>query len=158
MRREDKEFLKSQIENLKESAHERSHECFATILMQIDYLNMKLLSAEKACKKLSKMLKEKNKKSISELEKSKADYKTIEANCDSLILNYMQESEYSKKIYDDLQRANIKNEELERIKTILLEQNSIMAGKLSVYEPIKKAESQSDETADTVRASDPAEK
>lgn len=160
MRREDKEFLKSQIENLKESAHER----FATLLMQIDYLNMKLLSAEKACKKLSKMLKEKNKKSISEvekikseLEKSKADYKMIEANCDSLILNYMQESEYSKKIYDDLQRANIKNEELERIKTILLEQNSIMAGKLSVYEPIKKVESQPDETADTVRASDPAE-
>ena len=38
MRRADKEFLNTQIENLKESAHE----CFATLLMQIDYLNMKL--------------------------------------------------------------------------------------------------------------------
>lgn len=48
MRKADKEFLKSQIENLKESAHERSHKCFATVLMQIDYLNLKLLKAEKA--------------------------------------------------------------------------------------------------------------
>ena len=53
MRREDKElFLKSQIENLKKSAHERSHECFAAVLMQIDYLNLKLVKAEKGCKKL----------------------------------------------------------------------------------------------------------
>lgn len=145
MRREDKEFLKSQIENLKESAHERSHKCFATVLMQIDYLNLKLLKAEKGCKKL----REENRR-------LRAENQMLEDNCDSLMVNYMQESEYSKKIYDDLQRANIKNEELERIKTILLEQNSIMAGKLSVYEPIKKAESQPDETADTVRASDPA--
>lgn len=143
MRREDKEFLKSQIENLKESAHER----FATVLMQVDYLNLKLLKAEKGCKKL----REENRR-------LRAENQMLEDNCDSLMVNYMQESEYSKKIYDDLQRANIKNEELERIKTILLEQNSIMAGKLSVYEPIKKAESQPDETADTVRESDPAEK
>lgn len=143
MRREDKEFLNSQIENLKESAHER----FATVLMQVDYLNLKLLKAEKGCKKL----REENRR-------LRAENQMLEDNCDSLMVNYMQESEYSKKIYDDLQRANIKNEELERIKTILLEQNSIMAGKLSVYEPIKKAESQPDETADTVRESDPAEK
>lgn len=143
MRRADKEFLKSQIENLKESAHER----FATVLMQIDYLNLKLFRAEKGCKKL----REENRR-------LRAENQMLEDNCDSLMVNYMQESEYSKKIYDDLQRANIKNEELERIKTILLEQNSIMAGKLSVYEPIKKAESQPDETADTVRESDPAEK
>lgn len=142
MRREDKEFLNSQIENLKESAHER----FATVLMQVDYLNLKLLKAEKGCKKL----REENRR-------LRAENQMLEDNCDSLMVNYMQESEYSKKIYDDLQRANIKNEELERIKTILLEQNSIMAGKLSVYEPIKKAESQPDETADTVRASDPSE-
>lgn len=134
MRRADKEFLKSQIENLKESAHER----FATVLMQIDYLNLKLFRAEKGCKKL----REENRR-------LRAENQMLEDNCDSLMVNYMQESEYSKKIYDDLQRANIKNEELERIKTILLEQNSIMAGKLSVYEPIKKAESQPDETADT---------
>ena len=43
MRREDKEFLNSQIENLKKSAHERSHECFAAVLMQIDYLNLTLV-------------------------------------------------------------------------------------------------------------------
>ena len=146
MRREDKEFLNSQIENLKESAHERSHKCFAAVLMQIDYLNLKLLKAGKGCKKLR-----------AENRRLRAENQMLEDNCDSLMVNYMQESEYSKKIYDDLQRANIKNEELERIKTILLEQNSIMAGKLSVYEPIKKAESQPDETADTVRASDPAE-
>ena len=48
MRRADKEFLKSQIENLKESAHER----FATVLMQIDYRNRKLFRAEKGCNKL----------------------------------------------------------------------------------------------------------
>ncbi|MFQ9382624.1 MAG: hypothetical protein ACLR1I_11365 [Ruminococcus sp.] len=143
MRRADKEFLNAQIENLKESAHER----FATVLMQVDYLNLKLLKAEKGCKKL----REENRR-------LRAENQMLEDNCDSLMVNYMQESEYSKKIYDDLQRANIKNEELERIKTILLEQNSIMAGKLSVYEPIKKAESQPDETADTVRESDPAEK
>lgn len=143
MRRADKEFLNAQIENLKESAHER----FATVLMQVDYLNLKLLKAEKGCKKL----REENRR-------LRAENQMLEDNCDSLKVNYMQESEYSKKIYDDLQRANIKNEELERIKTILLEQNSIMAGKLSVYEPIKKAESQPDETADTVRESDPAEK
>lgn len=146
MRRADKEFLKTQIENLKESAHERSHKCFAAVLMRIDYLNLKLFRAEKGCKKL----REENRR-------LRAENQMLEDNCDSLMVNYMQESEYSKKIYDDLQRANIKNEELERIKTILLEQNSIMAGKLSVYEPIKKAESQPDETADTVRASDPAE-
>lgn len=134
MRRADKEFLNAQIENLKESAHER----FATVLMQVDYLNLKLLKAEKGCKKL----REENRR-------LRAENQMLEDNCDSLMVNYMQESEYSKKIYDDLQRANIKNEELERIKTILLEQNSIMAGKLSVYEPIKKAESQPDETADT---------
>lgn len=143
MRRADKEFLNAQIENLKESAHER----FATVLMQVDYLNLKLLKAEKGCKKL----REENRR-------LRAENQMLEDNCDSLMVNYMQESEYSKKIYDDLQRANIKNEELERIKTILLEQNSIMAGKLSVYEPIKKAESQPDETADTVRESYPAEK
>lgn len=147
MRRADKEFLKTQIENLKESAHERSHKCFAAVLMRIDYLNLKLFRAEKGCKKL----REENRR-------LRAENQMLEDNCDSLMVNYMQESEYSKKIYDDLQRANIKNEELERIKTILLEQNSIMAGKLSVYEPIKKAESQPDETADTVRESDPAEK
>lgn len=146
MRRADKEFLKTQIENLKESAHERSHKCFAAVLMQIDYLQLKLLKAEKGCKKL----REENRR-------LRAENQMLEDNCDSLMVNYMQESEYSKKIYDDLQRANIKNEELERIKTILLEQNSIMAGKLSVYEPIKKAESQPDETADTERESDPAE-
>lgn len=145
MRRADKEFLNAQIENLKESAHER----FATVLMQVDYLNLKLLKAEKGCKKL----REENRRL-----RLRAENQMLEDNCDSLMVNYMQESEYSKKIYDDLQRANIKNEELERIKTILLEQNSIMAGKLSVYEPIKKAESQPDETADTVRESDPAEK
>lgn len=50
MRRADKEFLKSQIENLKESAHER----FATVLMQIDYLNLKLFRAEKGCKSSGK--------------------------------------------------------------------------------------------------------
>lgn len=143
MRRADKEFLKTQIENLKESAREN----FMTVLMQIDYLNLKLLKAEKGCKKL----REENRR-------LRAENQMLEDNCDSLMVNYMQESEYSKKIYDDLQRANIKNEELERIKTILLEQNSIMAGKLSVYEPVKKAESQPDETADTVRESDPAEK
>lgn len=146
MRRADKEFLNTQIENLKESAHERSHKCFAAVLMQIDYLNLKLFRAEKGCKKL----REENRR-------LRAENQMLDDNCDSLMVNYMQESEYSKKIYDDLQRANIKNEELERIKTILLEQNSIMAGKLSVYEPVKKAESQPDETADTVRESDPAE-
>lgn len=146
MRRADKEFLKTQIENLKESARERSHKCFTALLVQIDYLNLKLFRAEKGCKKL----REENRR-------LRAENQMLEDNCDSLMVNYMQESEYSKKIYDDLQRANIKNEELERIKTILLEQNSIMAGKLSVYEPIKKAESQPDETTDTLRASDPAE-
>ena len=146
MRREDKEFLKSQIENLKKSAHERSHECFATILMQVDYLSLKLLKAEKGCKKLR-----------AENRRLRAENQMLEDNCDSLMVNYMQESEYSKKIYDDLQRANKKIEELERIKTILLEQNSIIAGKLSVYEPVKKAEAQPDETADTARESDPAE-
>ena len=48
MRRADKEFLNAQIENLKESAHER----FATVLMQVDYLQLKLLNAERGCKKL----------------------------------------------------------------------------------------------------------
>ena len=48
MRREDKEFLNAQIENLKESAHER----FETVLMQVDYLQLKLLNAERGCKKL----------------------------------------------------------------------------------------------------------
>lgn len=144
MRREDKEFIKSQIENLKKSAHERSHECFAAVLMQIDYLNLKLVKAEKGCKKLR-----------AENRRLRAENQMLEDNCDSLMVNYMQESEYSKKIYDDLQRANKKIEGLERIKTILLEQNSIIAGKLSVYEPVKKAEP--DETADTARESDPAE-
>lgn len=50
MRREDKEFLNAQIENLKESAHER----FETVLMQVDYLQLKLLNAERGCKSSGK--------------------------------------------------------------------------------------------------------
>ena len=42
--------------------------------------------------------------------------------------------------------------------TKLAEVNALMAGKLSVYEPVKKAEAQPDKTADTARKSDPAEK
>ena len=100
MRREDKEFLNSQIENLKKSAHERSHECFAAILM-------------------------------------------LEDNMGNLLCTREEEMKYNRVLNENI--------------TKLAEVNALMAGKLSVYEPIKKAESQPDETADTVRESDPAE-
>lgn len=133
MRREDKEFLNSQIENLKESAHERSHECFAAVLMQIDYLNLKLLKAEKGCKKL----REENRR-------LRAENQMLDDNMGNLLCTREEEIKYNRVLNENI--------------TKLAEVNALMAGKLSVYEPIKKAESQPDETADTVRESDPAEK
>ena len=124
MRRADKEFLKSQIENLKESAHER----FATAL----YLNLKLLKAEKGCKKL----REENRR-------LRAENQMLEDNMGNLLCTREEEMRYNRVLNENI--------------TKLAEVNALMAGKLSVYEPIKKAESQPDETADTVRASDPAE-
>lgn len=127
MRREDKEFLKSQIENLKESEHER----FATVLMQIDYLNLKLLKAEKGCNKL----REANRR-------LRAENQMLEDNIGTLLCTREEEMKYNRVLNENI--------------TKLAEVNALMAGKLSVYEPVKKA--QSDETADTVRESDPAEK
>ena len=123
MRREDKEFIKSQIENLKKYAHERSHKCFATVLMQIDYLNLKLVKAEKGCKKL------------------RAENQMLEDNIGNLLCTREEEMKYNRVLNENI--------------TKLAEVNALMAGKLSVYEPVKKAEP--DETADTARESDPAE-
>ena len=127
MRRADKEFLNAQIENLKESAHER----FATVLMQVDYLQLKLLNAERGCKKL----REENRR-------LRAENQMLEDNIGNLLCT--REMKYNRVLNENI--------------TKLAEVNALMAGKLSVYEPIKKAESQPDETADTVRESDPAEK
>ena len=133
MRREDKElFLNSQIENLKKSAHERSHECFAAVLMQIDYLNLKLLKAEKGCKKL----REENRR-------LRAENQMLEDNMGNLLCTREEEMKYNRVLNENI--------------TKLAEVNSLMAVKLSVYEPFKKSESQPVESADTVRASDPAE-
>ena len=132
MRREDKEFIKSQIENLKKSAHERSHECFATVLMQIDYLNLKLVKAEKGCKKLR-----------AENRRLRAENQMIEDNIGNLLFTREEEMKYNRVLNENI--------------TKLAEVNALMAGKLSVYEPVKKAEAQPDETADAVKPSDPAE-
>lgn len=129
MRKAEKELLKYQIENLKES----SHECFAALLTQNDYLHMKLLSAEKACKKLRK-----------ENRRLRAENQMLEDNMGNLLCTREEEMKYNRVLNENI--------------TKLAEVNALMAGKLSVYEPIKKAESQPDETADTVRESDPAEK
>ena len=132
MRREDKEFIKSQIENLKKSAHERSHECFATVLMQIDYLNLKLVKAEKGCKKLR-----------AENRRLRAENQMLEDNIGNLLFTREEEMKYNRVLNENI--------------TKLAEVNALMAGKLSVYEPVKKAEAQPDETADAVKPSDPAE-
>lgn len=132
MRRENKEFLNSQIENLKKSTHERSLDCFETVLMQIDYLQLKLLKAEKGCKKLR-----------AENRRLRAENQMLEDNIGNLLCTREEEMKYNRVLNENI--------------TKLAEVNALMAGKLSVYEPIKKAESQPDETADTVRASDPAE-
>lgn len=118
MRRADKEFLKSQIENLKESAHER----FATVL----YLNLKLLKAQKGCKKLREVNR-----------RLRAENQMLEDNMGNLLCTREEEMKYNRVLNENI--------------TKLAEVNALMAGKLSVYEPIKKAESQPDETADTVR-------
>ncbi len=128
MRREDKEFLKSQIENLKESAHER----FATVLMQIDYLNLKLLKAEKGCKKLR-----------AENRRLRAENQMLEDNMGNLLCTREEEMKYNRVLNENI--------------TKLAEVNALMAGKLSVYESVKKAEAQSDETTDTVKLPDQAE-
>ena len=132
MRREDKEFLESQIEILKKSAHERSHECFAAVLMQVDYLNLKLLKAEKGCKKLR-----------AENRRLRAENQMLEDNIGNLLFTREEEMKYNRVLNENI--------------TKLAEVNALMAGKLSVYEPVKKAEAQPDETADTARGSDPAE-
>ena len=132
MRREDKEFLESQIENLKKSAHERSHECFATVLMQIDYLNLKLLKAEKGCKKLR-----------AENRRLRAENQMLEDNIGNLLCTREEEMKYNRVLNENI--------------TKLAEVNALMAGKLSVYEPVKKAEAQPSHQADTAKASDPAE-
>lgn len=129
MRREDKEFLKTQIENLKESAHER----FATVLMQIDYLNLKLLKAEKGCKKLR-----------AENRRLRAENQMLEDNMGNLLCTREEEMQYNRVLNENI--------------TKLAEVNALMAGKLSVYEQVKKAEAQPDETTDVVSSSDPAEK
>lgn len=115
MRREDKEFFKSQIENLKKSAHERSHECFATVLMQIDYLSLKLLKAEKGCKKLR-----------AENRRLRAENQMLEDNIGNLLCTREEEMKYNRVLNENI--------------TKLAEVNALMAGKLSVYEPVKKAE------------------
>lgn len=109
MRRADKEFLKSQIENLKESAHER----FETVLMQIDYLNLKLFRAEKGCKKL----REENRR-------LRAENQMLEDNMGNLLCTREEEMKYNRVLNENI--------------TKLAEVNALMAGKLSVYEPIKK--------------------
>ena len=121
MRRADKEFLNAQIENLKESAHER----FATVLMQVDYLQLKLLNAERGCKKL----REENRR-------LRAENQMLEDNIGNLLCTREEEMKYNRVLNENI--------------TKLAEVNALMAGKLSVYEPIKKAESQPDETADTL--------
>lgn len=128
MRREEKEFLKSQIENLKESETVN-----ATLLIQIDYLNLKLFRAEKACKKLRKII-----------EKLKSENQMLEDNMGTLLCTREEEMKYNRVLNENI--------------TKLAEVNALMAGKLSVYEPIKKVESQPNETADTVKPSDSAEK
>lgn len=128
MRREDKEFIKSQIENLKESSHEN----FMTVLMQVNYLNLKLFRAEKGCKKL----REENRR-------LRAENQMLEDNMGNLLCTREEEMKYNRVLNENI--------------TKLAEVNALMAGKLSVYEPVKKAESQPDETTDTARASDPAE-
>lgn len=110
MRREDKEFIKSQI----------------------DYLQLKLLKAEKGCKKLR-----------AENRRLRAENQMLEDNMGNLLCTRKEEIKYNRVLNENI--------------TKLAEVNALMAGKLSVYEPIKKAESQPDETADTVRESDPAE-
>lgn len=132
MRRADKEFLNTQIENLKESAHERSLKCFATVLMQVDYLNLKLLKAEKGCKKLR-----------AENRRLRAENQMLDDNMGNILCTREEEIKYNRVLNENI--------------TKLAEVNALMAGKLSVYEPVKKAESQPDETADTIRESDPAE-
>lgn len=128
MRREEKEFLKSQIENLKESETVN-----ATLLIQIDYLNLKLFRAEKACKKLRRII-----------EKLKSENQMLEDNMGNLLCTREEEMKYNRVLNENI--------------TKLAEVNALMAGKLSVYEPIKKVESQPNETADTVKPSDSAEK
>ena len=128
MRREDKEFLKSQIENLKESETVNT-----ALLLQIDYLNLKLFRAEKACKKLRRIIG-----------KLKAENQMLEDNMGDLLCTREEEMKYNRVLNENI--------------TKLAEVNALMAGKLSVYEPVKKAESQSEETADAVMPSDPAEK
>ena len=108
MRREDKEFLNSQIENLKESAHERSLKCFAAVLMQIDYLNLKLLKAEKGCKKL----REENRR-------LRAENQMLEDNMGNLLCTREEEMKYNRVLNENI--------------TKLAEVNALMAGKLSVY-------------------------
>lgn len=100
--------------------------------MQIDYLNLKLLKAEKGCKKL----REENRR-------LRAENQMLEDNMGNLLCTREEEMKYNRVLNENI--------------TKLAEVNALMAGKLSVYEPIKKAESQPDETADTVRESDPAE-
>lgn len=128
MKKAEKELLKYQIENLKES----SHECFTALLMQIDYLNLKLFRAEKGCKRL----REENRR-------LRAENQMLEDNMGNLSCTREEEMKYNRVLNENI--------------TKLAEVNALMAGKLSVYEPVKKAESQPDETADTVRESDPAE-
>ena len=129
MKKAEKELLKYQIENLKES----SHECFTALLIQIDYLSLKLLKAEKGCKKL----REENRR-------LRAENQMLEDNIGNLLCTREEEMKYNRVLNENI--------------TKLAEVNALMAGKLSGYEPIKKAESQPDETADTVKAADPAEK
>ncbi len=128
MRREEKELLKTQIENLKESQTVN-----ATLLIQIDYLNLKLFRAEKACKKLKRII-----------EKLKSENQMLEDNMGNLLCTREEEMKYNRVLNENI--------------TKLAEVNALMAGKLSVYESVKKAGVQPDETTDVISSSDPAEK
>ena len=85
---------------------------------------MILFRAEKGCKKL----REENRR-------LRAENQMLEDNMGNLLCTREEEMKYNRVLNENI--------------TKLAEVNALMAGKLSVYEPIKKAESQPDETADT---------
>lgn len=116
MRREEKNAMEWLLEILEKSD---SEDTFA-LQLQVEYLKLKLSKAQAGCKKLR-----------AEVNRLKTENQMLEDNMGNLLCTREEEIKYNRQLNENLTKA--------------AEINALIAGKLSVYESVKKAE-QSEQT------------
>lgn len=111
MRKEEKNAVEWLLEILEESDNEST---FA-LQLKVEYLELKLSKAQAGCKKLRE-----------EVRNLKAENQMLEDNMGNLLCTREEEIKYNRQLNENLTKA--------------AEINALLAGKLSVYETVKKAE------------------